>query len=281
MIVLLTATGGRPIQFNLCQEFMQRQTYKGDVVWIIIDDCMPVTTDNVKHPFKEDWIIIKHYPKPLWKAGMNTQFRNMIEGGDLILRNFNKEDIKAVFIIEDDDYYKPTYLEKMMEKLNGFDIIGETYSIYYNVFYNNYIVWGNVKHCSLFQTAFTPKVIPTLQDICRKPSHNPGYYIDVELWNRVKNKYFFRDGNLAIGIKGLPGRGGIGAGHDDFKEMMPDKDGSYLKSLLGEEDKIYLRYSKSFNPIVHHHNQRRSRTEPYIFGDPRKIQKMMEERKHE
>jgi hypothetical protein len=275
MIALITATGGRPIQFNLCQEFMRRQTYKGDVLWIIIDDCAPTTTDNVKYDFKEDWIIIKHYPKPLWRQGQNTQFRNMIEGGDMVLKNFNEKDIKAVFIIEDDDYYKPTYLENMMSRFETFDIIGETYSVYYNVTYNNYIVWGNVKHCSLFQTAFTPKIIPILQDICRHPSPYPGFYIDVELWSKVKNRCFFRDGNLAIGIKGLPGRGGIGAGHDNYKNMTADTNGHYLKELLGDDADLYIRYSKLFNPMVHHYNQRSFKKEPYIFGDPKKIQKMI------
>lgn len=243
MICLITATGGRPDQFAMCMAFMKRQTYKGEVVWIIIDDVMPVSTSGVKSDFREDWIIIKGHPKPSWLVGQNTQFRNMLMATKALLGNYSPEDIEGIFIIEDDDYYKPDYLEKMMTRLDGYEIAGEINSLYYNVYHRSYFAWGNVLHASLFQTAFKPSIIPYLDKVCLNPSPYPNYYIDVQLWHEAtRNKNLFKADNLAIGIKGMPGRAGIGAGHDGGFMVNKDVDCSYLKSLIGSDVSLYEKY---------------------------------------
>jgi len=231
-------------------KFMQRQTYTGDVVWIIVDDCIPTTTDKVTYNFKQDWTIIKSYPKPTWKSGQNTQFRNIINGTDVLTSTYDIRDIRGVFIIEDDDYYKPTYIQGMVDRLKGYDLIGEKNSIYYNIVNSKYIIWSNELHASLFQTGFTPKMIPMLQAICRNPSPYPNYYIDVEFWQRVKNKSLFNDGNLAIGIKGIGGRPGIGAGHDNNLPMTLDSDGSFRRNLFGVDEVLYAEYMPHAKPPI-------------------------------
>lgn len=37
-LTLLTATGERQEAFDLCQRWMQRQTFEGSVRWVIVDD---------------------------------------------------------------------------------------------------------------------------------------------------------------------------------------------------------------------------------------------------
>jgi hypothetical protein len=242
MVVLITPTGNRPIQFGLCEYFMKRQTYQGDVIWIIIDDGIPVITDNVKYDFKENWTIIKTYPKPAWSFGQNTQFRNIIAGVRTLLTNYSTKDIRAVFMIEDDDYYKPIYIEKMMTHLKQFDIIGEKNSIYYNVHFRKYFVWGNVLHASLFQTVISPSAISYLVKACDRPLDSASWYIDMQIWGEIKNKKLFNDGNLAIGIKGMTGRFGIGSMHDDRLPMTPDPQMGRLQMLIGEDYKLYEQF---------------------------------------
>jgi hypothetical protein len=75
MIVLLTPTGARGVQFGLCALYMERQTYTGEVTWIIVDDAIPRTTDQVKDGFKANWHIVKINPNPVWQQGQNTQSR--------------------------------------------------------------------------------------------------------------------------------------------------------------------------------------------------------------
>ncbi|MCJ7447905.1 MAG: glycosyltransferase family 2 protein [Bacteroidales bacterium] len=234
MIVLITPTGARQMQFDLCTYFMKRQTYPGNVTWIIIDDCNPRTTDNVGEGFRDNWTIIKVYPTPLWD-GRNTQARNLGTGIDVLLNNFKREDVEAIFMIEDDDYYKPIYIERMLLRLKGFWAAGEMNTIYYNVLYNSYADNNNRAHSSLFQTAFTYDAIPIFQQCL------PAKFIDAHFFMIMdKTKVnLFNEGNLAVGMKGLPGRKGIGAGHNRMVGHPIDHNFQFLKSIIGEDAKFY------------------------------------------
>jgi hypothetical protein len=110
MIALITPTGGRPDQIDLCDIYMHRQNYTGKVVWVIVDDCEPRTTDAIGVGMPPNWTVIKCYPNPIWRPGTNTQGRNISVGINTILTNYKKEEIRGFFIIEDDDYYKSFYL---------------------------------------------------------------------------------------------------------------------------------------------------------------------------
>jgi hypothetical protein len=242
MIVLITPTGSRAEQFKLCASFMRRQTYKGKVVWIIVDDAYPVTTNGVGEGFKDDWTIVKVYPTPIWR-GQNTQSRNIAAGIDALLSNF-PEEIEAVFMIEDDDYYRPNYLERMMSRFGSYKVLGEMNTIYYNVFYRSYFVNRNTSHVSLFQLAFRPEMIPLF-----KTCYNERF-IDFKFYEKLHAQGFvsrgevgfFNEGNLAIGMKGMPGRAGIGAGHGRLMNMLPDQRMDYLKSQIQDDAKLYEGY---------------------------------------
>jgi hypothetical protein len=214
---------------------MQNQTYKGNVVWIIVDDCYPVTTEKVPDNFRDNWTVIKIYPDSIWLPGQNTQARNISEGLNA-LKDF--KDIEAIFIIEDDDYYKPIYLERMMANFSNYSLIGERNTIYYNVCYRRHVTNPNTAHASLFQTAFRPELLPLFEECL------PNKFIDSVIWQRATNKHLFYENDLAIGIKGLPGRGGIGAGHIKAFVMREDRDLMYLRSLLGNDVSNYEMYYK-------------------------------------
>ncbi len=232
MIGLITPSGGRREQISICEKLMKRQTYQGEVVWVIVDDCIPRTIDTIS---RENWTIIKIYPVPSWQNGQNTQARNIVEGIQALIDKYPESEIEAIFIIEDDDYYRPVYLEKMMSKFGSYDLIGETNTIYYNVVHRKYIINSNDIHASLFQTAFKYNVIDTLNE-CLSTT-----FIDLVLWYKVLNKHLFHENDLAVGIKGLPGRGGIGGGHGN--SGYPDTNLSYLINLIGREDaELYARF---------------------------------------
>jgi hypothetical protein len=218
---------------------MKRQTYTGEVAWIIVDDAIPVSTDCVNSDFR-GWDIIKVYPKPSWSMGQNTQARNIAAGIQTLVNKYSKEEIEAIFIIEDDDYYRPIYLERMMFHFNGFDLLGEMKTIYYNVQWRRYITNNNTAHASLFQTAFTYNVIPLIQECL---AHK---FIDCTLWPKVAKRHLFYENDLAIGMKGMPGRGGIGAGHSKAMNMLNDPNMNYLKAFIGEDYKLY---EKFYRPV--------------------------------
>ena len=245
MIVLITPTGARQAQFDLCSRWMNQQTYNGNILWIIVDDCNPKTTDKITDTFRLNWTIEKVYPVPLW-SGINTQGRNMKAGIDTLINNHNLKDVEAIFIIEDDDYYRPVYLDRMITHFDNHSLLGEKNTIYYNVVYRRWVTNPNTQHASLFQTAFTVDAIPYLQKCYSQK------FMDATLWYTVTNKKLFNDGDLAIGIKGMPGRGGIGAGHSKAFTMQEDFNLRFLRSKIGETDaKLYEGYFRDYRGSQH------------------------------
>ena len=235
MIILLTPTGGRQRQFELCMQWMKQQTYSGKVVWVVIDDCEPKTTDTLTEDFRDTWSIIKRHPNPLWERGSNTQVRNLRIGIDIV-KAFPSNWVEAIFIIEDDDYYKPEYLQTMVEMLQGYSVAGEIKTIYYNLKYKTYKDNANINHSSLFQTCFTVDAIPIFEK-CLNISNRNNSFVDINFFKQAQNVNLFDKGKLAIGMKGMPGRAGIGSGHRVMGTR--DSDLNKLKELIGEDYKFY------------------------------------------
>lgn len=248
MIALITPTGARRAQFNLCCHFMRRQSYQGLVTWIIVDDAEPRTTDAVGADFRLNWTIIKVYPMPPWSGG-NTQARNLAAGLDALQANYKNKDIEAIFIIEDDDFYRPIYIERMLANLKGFWVAGERNTIYYNVISRNYADNNNRAHSSLFQTVFIPEVIPIFRSCLPAPFIDAHFFMVMD-----KSKVnLFNEGTLSIGMKGMPGRKGIGAGHTKMMRFPHDTDLKFLKSLIGEEDaNLYVQYFNGITKMPSH-----------------------------
>jgi hypothetical protein len=230
MIALLTPTGARPQQMQLCARYMARQTYTGPVVWVLVDDAWPCSTDVVPADFRAGWDILKVYPVPIWQPGQNTQGRNIAAGIAALLKNYKLDEIEAIFIIEDDDWYGPQYLEMMLMLRHDAHIWGETHTVYYNVVSRTWWENQNALWSSLFQMAFTMQALPFFATLYGQK------FIDFVFCQTYKGGpvRLFRAGNLGVGIKGQPGRAGIGAGHRD----LPNHDPQAIKlaELLGTED---------------------------------------------
>lgn len=233
MIALITPTGARPQQIKLCKEFMRKQDYEGEVLWVIVDDAIPVTTDHIHLTFRQGWTIEKCFPTPAWKPGMNTQARNLLAG---IAEVKKRKSVEAIFIIEDDDYYRPEYLRLMVDALSGHCVAGQIRTIYYNPIIYAYSVNPNIHHASLFQLAFTSNLLPTFEHVCDQRMK----FIDIGFFKMIKDKriHLFDGTPLAVGMKGLPGRAGIGIGHKIGRRMIKDENKRMLKEWL-KEDYIY------------------------------------------
>jgi hypothetical protein len=245
MIALVTPSGMRPDQFRLCAAWMHRQDYAGEVLWVIVDDGLSVTTNNVQPGFRDNWTILKVYPRPAWQ-GTNTQGRNIQAGIIAMLNHPDNYKINAIFIIEDDDYYKANYLSEMVKRMGTYDLIGETNTIYYNVQWRLHCDNNNKQHSSLFQTAFSPALVPLFLTCMNQK------FIDADIWAKCKNKLLFHAGTLSVGIKGMPGRGGIGAGHTRNMAFSPDPSMNYLITQIGNDDAIQYAGYYSINSHTQH-----------------------------
>lgn len=226
MLTLLTATGGRQKAFTILERLMLRQTYTGPVRWVIVDDVAPY--QNVTFQ-REGWELDISHPGPLWSPGQNTQARNLLHGLSRI-----GPDARLV-IIEDDDHYAPDWLEKCNAELEKSELVGESRARYYNVKTRVGRQLNNDRHASLCCTAMRGAAIEAFKTVCR-----PGVqFIDINLWKMHPSKHLFA-GNRVTGIKGMPGRGGIGMGHRPDFSGTRDLNGLLLKSWIGKDAEFYL-----------------------------------------
>ena len=191
MITVITPTGGRPEGMALADRWMQAQTFQ-DFKWIVLDDCDPATPK----PERADKII---RPNWRWQLGGNTQHASMLAlldaAGD------------KVIVVEDDDYYGPEYIELMADALTRHDQVGECNALYYHVGLRQWKDMNNAGHASLCSTAVKGAGKNALIAMCRA-GHR---MIDINLW-RSRPGHLFKS-RFSVGIKGLPGRAGIGVGH--------------------------------------------------------------------
>lgn len=220
-ISVLTCTGDRPISLNLLSRWMKHQTKQPDQ-WLIIDDG--------KEPFIPtlDCDYVYRVPQdndPLHTLNANIQYAFPYIKGDVIL------------FCEDDEYYAPTYIETMINKLSSHEMVGICKSKYYHLPSRTYHIHINTDHASLAQTGITFSFLKEHQSLI---AGDP--FIDIRLWQEAtkiqsgKKKPFLPKGTsmgkaflfddglqncLYVGMKGLPGRRGIGSGHKGVGRIDP------------------------------------------------------------
>ena len=226
MLTLLTATGARPQAWAILEQLMMRQTYTGPVHWIIVDDgeeAQPITFE------REGWTLTLVRPNPRWRHGQNTQARNLLEGMRLV------KPTARLVIIEDDDAAHPDYLCAVDRWLDRADLVGESYARYYNIATRRYRQLSNANHASLCSTAMKGAAIEAF-----RRELNPGVqFIDINLWRNFRGPKALHRTQMVVGIKGQPGRGGIGMGHNPDFAGQVDSDGSILRQWLGTNADLY------------------------------------------
>lgn len=226
-VTVITPTGFRHKVWPIMERYMARQTYTGEIQWIVVSDDPPenptpctMGQTYIQGPLK-------------WKSGFNTQRYNFAAAipevkGDLVL------------ILEDDDYFAPNYIEVFVDMLKHAQLVGECDCTYYSLHNKSFKEMSNHRHASLTQTGFRRKYLPFFE----RAVHSGEIYMDIALWNYARDKFhkkiLFSGMNLLVGMKGLPGRTGIGVGHRAV-DFTPDHDYTQLKKLVGPEDaKVYI-----------------------------------------
>ena len=204
---------------------MMRQTYAGPVRWIIVDDgpeAQPVTFS------RDDWELVVIRPAPHWRPGRNTQARNLLAGLDAVAPDDH------LVVIEDDDWYAPDWIQTVAGQMASAELVGEHRARYYNVALRRGRQLGNASHASLCSTAMRGSAIAGFRKACQRSEK----FIDLDLWRRARSRRLFA-GHRVVGIKGLPGRGGIGMGHRDDFRGQDDLDGALLREWIGDDARLY------------------------------------------
>lgn len=220
-ITVITLTGDRNKVFELVRQHISAQTIQPDQ-WIIVDDGF----ESLPERLIEGADYIRREPK---KGEGFTLIQNMKLAVSQI-----KGDI--ILFFEDDDYYAPNYIETYYNYLKKYALVGEGCARYYHVPAQKHARLSNRKHASLAQTGFRKELLEIFKStLVGDP------YVDLRFWQKAfKYGYLFFDTEdklrLHCSLKGLPGRKGIGIGHNENYALYKyDKDYRILKKWIGEE----------------------------------------------
>lgn len=228
IITVITPTGDRPLAFALCQNWIRKQTLQPDQ-WIVVDDGkIPLNPTILMQYVRRD-------PQP--DDPKYTLLLNLKKAIPLIKNN-------EIIIMEDDEYYAPEYIEEMAHRLNQHEVTGIGKSRYYHLPSGGYFRIKNMTHASLAQTAFRSSFLPDFQELLE----NSDVYLDFNIWTKANKDgrgFIFVDSNdspLYVGIKGLPGRTGIGKGHDPmlYRKYPHDITREALKRWIPKDYGIYM-----------------------------------------
>lgn len=233
-IAILTPTGEREFCLNRCKYYIERQSHLPDY-WIISDNGKIKTAKNVS----SDKVNTIHGEHP-----GHSNIGKSFTGNILNILSMIPDDVEYCIVFEDDDWYHPSYIENTLDRLTNFDLVGMPYALYYNVRTRSYRKNNNEKRASLCETAFHVSVCEALAKCCHVKRESA--FVDARLWEGKifkGSKHLFADKRLVVGMKGLPGRKGVGIGHraPNYKK---DLDFSYLRSIIGKEDALWYQQIK-------------------------------------
>lgn len=238
-LTLITPTGNRRKAFSLCEQWISRQTFKGNIQWIVVDDGQLPTSCTLGQEY------IRRHPSD--DDPDHTLPCNLSAALDMVQS-------ERVLFIEDDDWYSPDYLAQMDRWLDDYELVGEGQSMYYHIGYQVYHRMSNTRWASLFQTGIKGQdAIESLKLIINLNRSS----VDMSMWRQfhgVKCVRPVQEPALAIGIKGMPGRKGMTTGwRESIKDKWTlDRDSQVLQRLIGQDGQSYAPYGRYYFDINHH-----------------------------
>ena len=252
-VTCITCTGDRKEVFSLCERWMQNQTVK-PIQWIIVDDGIePIKVPNLFYV-----TYIRREPKST--DPKHTMIANLQEAAKCnILGN-------KILFWEDDEYYARDYILDMSKLMDTYEVVGIGRSKYYYLPGNTYYSHNNMGHASLAQTGFRKSFLNEFLEILPGDS-----FLDIRIWNIInpgethlketgRHEYISKNGrgfifndkdkSLYVGMKGMPGRKGIGSGHKGIGTKDTPKYNVLHEWIPQEEDfNVYINMKLNNNII--------------------------------
>ena len=245
-ISVITPTGDRYTCLNLLAYRMLGQTIlkSKNIRWIIVDDGQSDSAEraiaDVGWEILEDARVYTYFVRRTKKgpeSGPVSLGRNLLAG----LSYVSSEHLA---IMEDDDCYFPRHLEEISTRLErGADIAGTVWQKYYHLPSKSYRIFRN-RGSALCSTGMGTDILGIFGkaiDDCIK-SGSKG--IDARLWAMTAKDPFIQDcyepkEDTCIGMKGMPGRHGIGVGHRP-RRFLSDPNFRVLTEWCGPFAKDYV-----------------------------------------
>ena len=235
MITVITPTGDRPLAFSLLRKWISNQTIKPDQHIIVDDGKIPMQIEDLQ---SYEFYIRR---EPLASDPKHTLVVNI----KTALEDIKTVENNKIIICEDDEYYAPNYIFTMAKKLEDYQIVGITCAKYYHLPTGGYEQHKNIQHASLAETAFQSSFLPIVGRCIDKGMEQR--WLDDNIWREVLGKkishdlFLDKEQSLYCGIKGLPGRFGIGIGHNPkVYKKHDDIQRSKLKEWIPNDYQYYL-----------------------------------------
>lgn len=227
MISVITPTADRPVAFELCESMMCRQTLQ-PAEWIVADGGQTPIACTMGQ-------VHVHEPRPPGAENFAMNLLNAIgrAKGDFIA------------VVEDDDSYAPTHLEATVAQLAANPhalAAGDPIQRYYNVAHRCWRVFNNVG-ASLCQTVMRREALPLFEKIIRGCLAGKTYGVDTTFWRAIpKIQWALTRTDTVVGIKGLPGRVGLGVGHRPDARWTADPELRQLRAWIGDDAETYAAF---------------------------------------
>lgn len=233
-LTLITPTADQPTGMSLCERYMAAQTAAERVVqWVVVDDG----------------------DEPARLTAGQVHVRRRREPGCTLVESFCRNLLAAlphvrtefVAVIEHDDLYHARHLEVLLRYLERPNVMvaGDDLQRYYHVglrLWKTFDNWG----AAMCQTGFRRGVIGEFRAAAEDSLRSGWRGVDAQFWSRVpKSQWAVYRAEQVVGIKGLPGRPGIGIGHRPTESgcaWAEDPDGVVLRGWCGEHTETYIQY---------------------------------------
>ena len=222
-ISVITPTADQPKGMALAEKYMARQTVQPHE-WIVADDGIEPAVLTMGQT---------HLVRPREHEGGKSLAQNVLAALEHVTGD-------VVVIWEHDDWYHPEHLEVCRIRLEYAGATGSITQRYYNVEHRAYIVMRNIGS-ALCNTAFHADLIDHMRKACRTAFDKNSIGVDRHFWDSLPtDEKDVHAINTVVGIKGLPGRKGLGMGHRPDHRWRRDKDGATLIDWIGKDAENYL-----------------------------------------
>lgn len=213
---------------------MQRQTLYGraSIQWIVVDDGVSPATlamgqTHILRAREPDCLPAQSFCRNLLAAIPHIT-------GDVIA------------FIEHDDWYAPAHLEAIVDQLAGaVQIAGDDQQRYYNVSQRCWRIFPN-SGASLCQTAIRRELLPRFEMVARRCLAASKFGVDRALWDATRpHERSLKRADTVVGIKGLPGRRGLGVGHrPSGPQWTFDAELEQLRAWVGNDADLYRSFGR-------------------------------------
>lgn len=195
-ISVITPTADQQRGIALAEQYMARQTIQ-PYEWIVADDGLEPARLTMGQ---------KHLVRQREHEGGRSLAMNVLAALEHVTGD-------VVVIWEHDDWYHPEHLEVCRIRLKYAGATGSVMQRYYNVHHRAYIVMRNIGS-ALCNTAFHVDLIDHMRKACRTAFETGSIGVDRHFWDSLSaDEKDIHTINTVVGIKGLPGRKGLGMGH--------------------------------------------------------------------